>query len=141
MPLGSIFYAKIYIFCEKTYNCQNFGRKIILLTIEEYFFSKFKITRWNSAINKEGFLAFSLCSKSEAVTQRNFVKKSFLENLQNSQENSQSLFFNKKAISKVIRKTIVPSFMFHFNSFEVCCPLCKESKNIQFSPLNQWNKK
>ena len=40
LPLGSIFYAKLCIFCEKTYNCQNFGRKIILLTIEEYFFFK-----------------------------------------------------------------------------------------------------
>ena len=126
-----------YIFFVKKLTIVKTGRKIMLLTIEEYFFSKFKITRWNGAINKEGFLAFSLCSKSEAVTQRNFVKKSFLENLQNSQENSQSLFFNKKTISKVIRKTIVPSFMFRFNSFEVCRPLCKESKNIQFSPLNQ----
>ena len=96
LPLGSIFYAKTCILCEKTYNCQNFGRKIILLTIEEYFFSKFEITWWNGAINKESFLAFSMCFKSEAVTQRNFVKKSFLENSQNSQENSQSLFFNKK---------------------------------------------
>ena len=43
-------------FREKTYNCENFGRKILLLTIEQYFFSKFKITRWNGVINKEGFL-------------------------------------------------------------------------------------
>ena len=33
-------------------------------------------------------------------------------------------------ISKDFRKTIVLSFMFLFNSFEVCHPLCKESKNI-----------
>ena len=31
-------------------------------------------------------------------------------------------FFQVKTISKDVRKTIVPSFMFHFNSFEVCCP-------------------
>ena len=47
----------------------------------------------------------------------------------------------KKTISKDSRKTIVPSFMFFFNSFEVCRPLRKERKNIQFSPLNRLNKK
>ena len=44
-------------------------------------------------------------------------------------------------VSKDVKKTIVPSFIFLFNAFEVCLPLCKENKNIQFSPLNQWNKK
>ena len=34
-------------------------------------------------------------------------------------------------MSKDVRKTIVPSFIFLFNSFEVC----------RFSPLNQWNQK
>ena len=41
----------------------------------------------------------------------------------------------KKQRRKV--KTIVPPFMFLFNSFEVYHPLCKENKNMQFSPLNQ----
>ena len=45
--------------------------------------------------------------------------------------------FQVKMISKDARKTIVPSFVFLFNSFEVCCPLCEENKNMQFSPLNQ----
>ena len=31
--LGSIFYTT----CEKTYHCENFGRKILLLTIEFFF--------------------------------------------------------------------------------------------------------
>ena len=46
--------------------------------------------------------------------------------------------FQVKAISKDVRKTIVPSFMFLFNSVEVCRSFSKENKNIiQFSPLNQ----
>ena len=44
-------------------------------------------------------------------------------------------------MGKDVRKTIVPSFMFLFNSFEVCHTLHKENKNIQFSPLKKWNKK
>ena len=48
--LGSIFYTT----CEKTYHCENFGRKILLLTIE-FFFSEFEITQWSGIINK-GFL-------------------------------------------------------------------------------------
>ena len=44
-------------------------------------------------------------------------------------------------ISKDVRKMIVLSFIFLFNSVEVCHHLCKESKNIQFSPLIQGNKK
>ena len=49
--LGSIFYTT----CEKTYNCENLGRKSLLLTIE-HFLSKFKIIQWSGVINKEGFL-------------------------------------------------------------------------------------
>ena len=45
--------------------------------------------------------------------------------------------FQVKTISKDVRKTIIPSFRFLFNSFEVCRPLCKESRSIQFLPLNQ----
>ena len=45
--------------------------------------------------------------------------------------------FQGKTISTDTRKIIVPPFMFLFNSFEVCRPLCKENKNIQLSPLNQ----
>ena len=49
-----------------------------------------------------------------------------------------STFFQVETISKDVRKTIVPSFMFLFNSFEVSLSCCKENKNIiQFSPLNQ----
>ena len=48
-----------------------------------------------------------------------------------------SRFFHIETISKDVRKTIVPSFMFLFNSFEVCRSCRKENKNIiQFSPLN-----
>ena len=49
--------------------------------------------------------------------------------------------FQDKVISKDVRKMVVLSFIFLFNSVEVCHPLCKESKNIQFSPLIQGNKK
>ena len=47
-------------------------------------------------------------------------------------------FFQVKTISKDVRKTIVPSFTFLFNSFEACRSLGKENKNImQCSPLSQ----
>ena len=45
--------------------------------------------------------------------------------------------FEVKTIRKDVRKTIAPSFIFLFNAFELSHPLCKENKNIQFSPLNQ----
>ena len=35
LPLGSIFYSP---FREKAYNCKNFGRKSLLLTVEQFFF-------------------------------------------------------------------------------------------------------
>ena len=50
--LGSIFYTTR----EKTYNCENFRSKSLLLTIERFFFLKFEITQWSSVINKAGFL-------------------------------------------------------------------------------------
>ena len=40
-------------FRQKTCNPENFGRKSLLLTLEHFFFSKFKITHWNGAINKQ----------------------------------------------------------------------------------------
>ena len=54
LPLGSIYYAT-HPFMKKLTTVKT-GRKILLLTIEQYFFSKFEITRWNGVINKEGFL-------------------------------------------------------------------------------------
>ena len=57
------------------------------------------------------------------------------------QKEKRNKIFQVKTISKGIKKMMVLSFIFLFNSFEVCHPLCKENKNIQFSPLNQWNKK
>ena len=45
--------------------------------------------------------------------------------------------FSVKMISKDVRKMIVPSLMFLFNSFEVCRFYVKKIKIIQFSPLNQ----
>ena len=55
------------------------------------------------------------------------------------QKEMRSKMFQVKVISKGIRKTIVPSFMFlFFYSVKVCRPLCKGNVNIiQFSPLNQ----
>ena len=54
------------------------------------------------------------------------------------QKERRSKVFQVKTISKDVRKMIVPSFMFLFNSFNVCCSLSKETKNvIQFSPLNK----
>ena len=35
LPLGSIFYSP---FREKAYNCKNFRRKSLLLTVEQFFF-------------------------------------------------------------------------------------------------------
>ena len=53
-------------------------------------------------------------------------------------ERKEAEFVQVKTISKDVRKTIVPSFMFRFNSFEACRSLCKENKNtIQCSSLNQ----
>ena len=48
------------------------------------------------------------------------------------QKEKRNKIFQVKAISKDIRKTIVPLFMFLFNSFKVCRTSCKENKNIQF---------
>ena len=68
----------------------------------EHFFSKFEITQWNGVFNKQKQLP------------EVFFEKDFLEILKNSQENTcTTVSFNKvKAISKGVRKTIVPSFMF-----------------------------
>ena len=41
--------------------------------------------------------------------------------------------FQGKMIRTDARKMIVPPFMFLFNSFEVCHPLCKENKNTTFA--------
>ena len=57
------------------------------------------------------------------------------------QKKKKNKIFQVKTLSKDVRKTTVQSFMFLSNSFEVCRPLCKQNKNMQFSPLNQWNKK
>ena len=61
----------------------------------------------------------------------------FFKNSQNSKENTcaRVSFLIKKTISKDIRKTIVPSFMFLFNYFEVCRPLYNENKTYNF---HQW---
>ena len=61
--LGYIFYTNR----EKTYNCENFGRKSLLLTIEHFFFLKFKIAKWSGVINKEGFLNQHLLSAKLAA--------------------------------------------------------------------------
>ena len=53
------------------------------------------------------------------------------------QKEKRNKIFQVKTVRKDARKTIAPSFIFLFNAFEVCRPLCKENKNIQFSPLNQ----
>ena len=47
---------KMYLIREKTYNCENSRRKSVLLTMEQFDFSKFEILQWNGIINKEGFL-------------------------------------------------------------------------------------
>ena len=57
------------------------------------------------------------------------------------QKKKKKKIFQVKTLSKDVRKTTVQSFMFLSNSFEVCRPLCKQNKNMLFSPLNQWNKK
>ena len=53
------------------------------------------------------------------------------------QKEKSNKIFQVKTINKDVRKTIDPSFVLLFNSFEVCRPLCKENKNMPFSPLNQ----
>ena len=53
LPLGCIVFCyTTQSFVKKTYNCENFWRKSLLLTIEQFFFSKFKIMQWNTVINK-----------------------------------------------------------------------------------------
>ena len=47
---------KMYLIREKTYNCENSGRKSVLLTMEQFDFSIFEILQSNGIINKEGFL-------------------------------------------------------------------------------------
>ena len=42
LPLGSIFF-QITPFREKAYNCENFERKGLLLTIEQFFFQNLKL--------------------------------------------------------------------------------------------------
>ena len=49
-------YVKMYLIREKTYNCENSGRKSVLLTMEQFDFSIFEILQSNGIINKEGFL-------------------------------------------------------------------------------------
>ena len=51
------------------------------------------------------------------------------------QKEKKNKIFRVRTISKDIRKTIVPSFMFLFNYFEVCRPLYKENKTYNF---HQW---
>ena len=50
-----------------------------------------------------------------------------------------SKIFQVKTISKDVRKSIVPSFMF-LSNLSKSVVLCRENVNIiQFSPLNEWN--
>ena len=56
-------------------------------------------------------------------------------------EKTWSKIFQVKMISKDVEKMILPSIMFLLNSFKVCCSLCEENRNTQFSQLNQGNKK
>ena len=44
------------------------------------------------------------------------------------QKEKSNKIFQVKTINKDVRKTIDPSFVFLFNSFEVCRPLCKENQ-------------
>ena len=58
MPLGSIFYTT-HPFMKKTYNCENFGRKSLLLTMETIFFEiQNYAMEWchHKKMDKEGFL-------------------------------------------------------------------------------------
>ena len=43
----------LYTTREKTYHCENFGRKSLLLTIKQYFFWKFEIMQWSGIISKD----------------------------------------------------------------------------------------
>ena len=58
----------------------------------------------------------------------------FFKNSQNSKENTcaRVSFLIKKTISKDIRKTIVPSFMFLFNSFKSVVLYVKKVKRYNF---------
>ena len=55
-------------FCEKTYNCENFRRKSLLLTMGHFFFSKFKIKPWNGIITKNEYSFFKLASVKSVKT-------------------------------------------------------------------------
>ena len=69
---------KMYLIREKTYNCENSRRKSVLLTMEQFDFSKFEILQWNGIINKEGFLNQHLLQVLKLLV---FVLFSFFINL------------------------------------------------------------
>ena len=54
IPLGSNF-CKTHPFMKKLATVKTSGESL-LLTIEQFFFSKFEIMQWNDIISKEGFL-------------------------------------------------------------------------------------
>ena len=56
-------------FCEKTYNCENFRIKSLLLTMGHFFFfSKFKIKPWNGIVTKNEYSFFKLVSVKSVKT-------------------------------------------------------------------------
>ena len=88
-------FFKQLILLWKSYNSENFGSKTLLLTIEQFLFSKLEITKWNSVIDKEGFLNQYLL-KVRSSCPEVFCKKGVLRNFQEltGKHLYQSFFFN-----------------------------------------------
>ena len=90
-------------FHEKTFNSENFGRKSLLLSMEHFFFSsKFEITKWNGAINKQ-----------KQPPEQFYKKKVFLQISQNSQENTctiVSLSVKLQAFNYIKKQTLAQVF-------------------------------
>ena len=77
--LGSIFYKAR----EKTYNCENFGRKRLLLTIEQFFFQNSKLRNGVAPSIKEVLKLASVKSVKTAAFSfifiSNIMVKTFIE--------------------------------------------------------------
>ena len=68
---------------------------------------------------------FCLIAKVERKEKALYLKREII--LHQKEKKEKTKFFRLR--QKV--KTVVPPFMFLFNSFEVYHPLCKENKNMQ----------
>ena len=114
------FYTQLTLLL-KNLNCENFGRKSLMLTIEQ-FFSKFEITEWNGVITKKKKKKkkcqniFSRTTVLYLIALKRVRINSYLKyEIVLYQKEKRSKFFQVRTISKDVKKNIVQSFMFLFN--------------------------